>query len=182
MRVEKILFAVALSLLVLTGCKTEAKKSDETKTQVEGATVKTEKVALKVSGMSCAIGCAKTIESKLAKKEGVIKAQVIFKDSIANIEYDPQITNKQNLIEFIGGVADGKTYKACESKQECTKGKGQKTACKCKGACGKACASAKTANAKGSCASNCTKPCCTTAKAEKKACSPGCEKPCCKKA
>ena len=45
-------------------------------------------ISLAISGMTCEIGCAKTIQSKLSKKEGVLNANVIFKDSIATIEFE----------------------------------------------------------------------------------------------
>lgn len=101
MTVKKIFFSVAMALFVLTSCK-------------ENKEVKKEKVALAISGMTCEIGCAKTIQSKLSKKEGVIDAKVVFTDSIANIEYDANTTSKKDLIAFVDGIAGGDLYKASE--------------------------------------------------------------------
>ena len=105
MKTKKILFSLAIACFVLViGCKSEAKK--------EKLAVKKENVSLAISGMTCQIGCAKTIQSKLSKKEGVIDAKVVFIDSIANIEFDANTTSKEDLVAFVSGIAGGELYKA----------------------------------------------------------------------
>ena len=104
MKVQKILFSIAIACLVIVGCKNEVKK--------ETLPVNKQSVSLAISGMTCEIGCAKTIQSKLSKKEGVIDAKVIFTDSIANIEFDANTTSKKDLIAFVDGIAGGDLYKA----------------------------------------------------------------------
>ena len=54
----------------------------------------------------------KTIQSKLSKKQGVTKANLIFTDSIATIEFDPNKTSTEDLTSFINGIAGGELYKA----------------------------------------------------------------------
>tara|TARA_B110000091_G_scaffold154066_1_gene164026 strand:+ start:1102 stop:1437 length:336 start_codon:yes stop_codon:yes gene_type:complete len=103
MKIKKIIYSLAIACFVLTGCKQEVKE------------VKTENVSLAISGMTCEIGCAKTIQSKLSKKEGVLNAKVIFNDSIANIEFDANTTSKIDLIAFVSGIAGGELYKASET-------------------------------------------------------------------
>ena len=103
MKIQKIIYTIAIACFVLTGCKEETKE------------VKKEKVSLAISGMTCEIGCAKTIQSKLSKKEGVLDAKVVFTDSIANIEFDANKTSKKELIAFVSGIAGGELYKASES-------------------------------------------------------------------
>lgn len=129
MNTKKIIYAIAISCFILTGCKKETPKE-----------IKKESVALAISGMTCEIGCAKTIQSKLSKKEGVLEAKVVFVDSIANIEFDANTTSKKDLIAFVDGLAGGELYSAKEtSKKEhsCTdickekcEMKESKTACK----------------------------------------------------
>ena len=86
MKIQKIIFSIIIVCCFLTSCKTAVKK---------------ENISLAISGMTCEIGCAKTIQSKLSKKQGVTKANVIFTDSIATIEFDP---NKPQLIISIHGI------------------------------------------------------------------------------
>ena len=106
MKLKNMIYSVAIACFVLVGCKSEAKKE-----------VVKENVALAISGMTCEIGCAKTIQSKLLKKEGVLQAKVIFNDSIANIEFDANTTSKKDLIAFVDGIAGGDLYKASENEK-----------------------------------------------------------------
>ena len=148
---------------IITSCKSEAKK-EETKENKETTVAKAEMLSLNVSGMSCEIGCAKTIESKLAKKEGVLEAKVVFADSLATIKYDATKIDKASLIAFVEGVGDGHTYKASESgKMACAKD------------CKKECCATKEAK---SCAEDCKKECCAN-EANKQACAEDCKKECC---
>ena len=106
MKFQKIIYSIAIACFVLTGCKEEVKE------------VKKENVSLAISGMTCEIGCAKTIQSKLSKREGVLDAKVVFTDSIANIEFDANKTSKKELIAFVSGIAGGELYKASESSKK----------------------------------------------------------------
>lgn len=132
MKIQKIIFSIIIVCCFLTSCKTAVKK---------------ENISLAISGMTCEIGCAKTIQSKLSKKEGVLNAKVIFNDSTANIEFDANTTSKKDLISFVSGIAGGDLYTASETskkmhdcsetcKESCEM-KTDKTACKkdCKMEC-----------------------------------------------
>jgi mercuric ion binding protein len=99
MTAKKIFFSIAIACFLFINCNQEVKK---------------EKISLAISGMTCEIGCAKIIQSKLFKKEGVLDAKVIFTDSIANIEFDANATSTKDLIAFINGIAGGTLYKASE--------------------------------------------------------------------
>ena len=102
MNTKNIFFAIAIACFMITGCK-------------ENKEVKKENISLAISGMTCEIGCAKIIQSKLSKKEGVLAAKVIFADSIATIAFDGNTTSKKDLITFVDGIAGGDLYKASES-------------------------------------------------------------------
>lgn len=106
MTTKKIFLSIAIACSILIGCKENKEVKKE---------AKIENVSLAISGMTCEIGCAKTIQSKLSKKEGVISAKVIFTDSIATIEFDANTTSKKDLIAYVDGIAGGDLYKASES-------------------------------------------------------------------
>ncbi len=99
MKVQKFIFAFLIACFTLISCQKEIKK---------------ENVSLAISGMTCEIGCAKTIQSKLTKKEGVLAAKVVFSDSIATIEFDTNTLSKKDLIAFVDGIAGGDLYTASE--------------------------------------------------------------------
>ncbi len=69
--------------------------------------IETKKNIIKIGGMTCA-SCAQTIESALRKTEGVVEANVNLATEKAVVEYDPQTTNYETLIEVINSTG----YKA----------------------------------------------------------------------
>ncbi len=113
---SKQIFALLFALTIgFTACKNEEKKEVKEVVNTEASIAKIENVSLNISGMTCEIGCAKTIESKLSKKDGVAKAKVVFQDSLATIAFDANKTSKEDLITFINGIAGGDLYSATES-------------------------------------------------------------------
>jgi len=63
---------------------------------------------LNISGMTCQMGCAKSIEEKLANLQGVKAADVDFENEIANIEYDKSIVSINDLIASVHTLKGGK--------------------------------------------------------------------------
>ena len=147
MKTKNLLYSLAVACFVLVGCKNEVKK--------DVLPVKKENVSLAISGMTCEIGCAKTIQSKLSKKEGVLNAKVVFTDSVANIEYDANTTSKNDLVAFVDGIAGGDLYKASISASKETHA--------CSGACKKKCEAKK--GDKKECKEDCKMACCSGKKA-----------------
>jgi copper chaperone CopZ len=151
----KYIFLALSICFVAIGCKKETP-------------VTKEKVALAISGMTCEIGCAKTIQSKLSKKEGVLDAKVVFTDSIATINYDANKTSKEDLIAFVGGIAGGELYSASEVSENSTTKKDEHHSC--------------TKNCKEKCETADKKACCSEDKSGKHICKNAVEMDCCKKA
>jgi len=117
----RYLFILALATIFsFSSCKKEIEKVETKEVQKENAIADLETVSLNVTGMTCQIGCAKKIQSDLSKKDGVASAKVIFKDSLATIEYDKNKTSKEDLIAFIGGIAGGDLYTAKEIEETAT--------------------------------------------------------------
>lgn len=72
------------------------------------------KVEFNIKGMTCAMGCAKTIEKKMAKMEGVKMAKVDFDKELAMVEFDEAKVNPNLLKEAVSKVSD--IYKVEEIK------------------------------------------------------------------
>jgi periplasmic mercuric ion binding protein len=70
-----------------------------------------------IDGMTCAVGCAKTIENKLANQEGVGQAVVDFESKIATVKFDAKKQSLESLTTTIEAVAGGDSYKVTESKK-----------------------------------------------------------------
>jgi len=119
MKFTQSLFALALSAALFTSCKqtasapkTEAAVASTEKTNTPA--VKPETASFKIEGMSCAIGCAKTIEKELSEMDGVQKASVDFDSKKAVIEFDATKQTPENFVKVVEATADGKTYKVSD--------------------------------------------------------------------
>jgi copper chaperone CopZ len=64
-----------------------------------------------IEGMSCAVGCAKTIEEDISKMDGVQKSSVDFDKKTAIIEFDADKIKAEDLVKKAEAAADGVTYK-----------------------------------------------------------------------
>ena len=117
---------ITLGILIATAsifmsCKKETTKN---KTEIASASptiAKVETASFNIEGMTCAMGCAKTIENKLANLDGVQKASVDFDKKTATIQYDATIQTPEKLVETVEAVADGKTYKVSNVKSSSDK-------------------------------------------------------------
>lgn len=126
MKLSKSLLTLTLASSLLIGCKDTASKpatnaSTETSSVEKkeiAAAVKPETANFKIEGMTCAMGCAKTIEKKLAGMDGVQNATVDFETKEATVEFDATIQSQESLIIAIESAADGKTYKVSDKKTE----------------------------------------------------------------
>jgi len=148
-------------LILVSSCKND---TPEIKT-VETATTelaKTEenpykdyaKAEFNIEGMTCAMGCAKTIEKKLAKLDGVRFVNVDFDKKLAMVEYDNNKVSTDDFTKTVNAVSDTykveniatvntftKDKKVCEKdcKKECCKDKTEAEKKECKKECKKAC-------------------------------------------
>ncbi len=62
--------------------------------------VKGKRVSLDIVGMSC-VSCAQTIEKALKEHDGVKRANVNFASEKAYLTYDPEVTDKEELVETV---------------------------------------------------------------------------------
>jgi periplasmic mercuric ion binding protein len=119
---------LSLALLLATGtffvsCKKEENNIAEKTAEValtSPAIAKTETASFDISGMTCAMGCAKTIETKLSETEGVEKATINFDKKTATVSYNAALQTPEKLVEIVEAVADGK-YKVSNLKSSADK-------------------------------------------------------------
>ena len=94
------------TVAVETHAEAEAKQLDPNATYA--------KAEFSIEGMTCAIGCAKTIEKNISKMEGVKSATVDFDKKLAMVEYDEAKVTPLSLEEAV--TNSGKMYKVSEMK------------------------------------------------------------------
>lgn len=160
MKALKNILSIALIAVATISCKNEAKpevKTIEIETAKESSreldpNATYAKAEFTIGGMTCAIGCAATIQKKLGKMNGVKYAVVDFDKRLAMVEYDQANVTPALLEQTVTNVAQ--TYKVSDMKTVETFSNAKK------------------------CTENCKKSCCSS-KDKKTTCEPGCEKACC---
>jgi Cu+-exporting ATPase len=60
--------------------------------------------------MTCEIGCAKLIQSKLYKTDGVTFAEVHFADSSGVVTYDANRLSERDLVQAVEKAGGGDLY------------------------------------------------------------------------
>lgn len=166
MKTIKHIVTIVLLSVVIIACKNEKQpevKTVETTTEINTNAAKKldpnatyAKAEFGIEGMTCAMGCAKTIEKKIANMDGVKSAKVDFEKELAMVEYDEAMVTPKTLEEAVAKagdtykVKDMKTVKdfSTEKKHECTPA--EKAAC-----------ANKSKEEKMACAKDCDKACCT---------------------
>ncbi|MBS7229946.1 heavy-metal-associated domain-containing protein [Flavobacterium psychroterrae] len=124
MKFTKIIATFAIASLVLVSCKKEEDKNLANIKAVETTTKEHKAIAaenvqtasFKIEGMTCAMGCAKTIEKELADLDGVEKATVDFDKKTATVVFDKTVQNQDNFTKVVQATGDGKTYKVLNTK------------------------------------------------------------------
>ena len=156
----KTILTSALLLVMFFSCKNETKaeiKTVETATEKEAHQLDPNatysKAEFGIKGMTCEMGCAKTIEKKLTGMEGVKSAAVDFKNEMAMV--DVAKVNPESITKTVTSV--GKTY-SVENMQTVEAFSSIKKICKKD--CEKACCKDKMEAEKKACAKDCKKECC----------------------
>lgn len=165
MKTLKYILGVAVCTLLIVSCKN--KQEPEVKTiEVEATAAKKEldpnatyaKAEFTVKGMTCAVGCAATIEKKIAKMDGVKFAKVDFENELAMVEYDEAKVNPLSIEKTVTKVAD--IYKV-EDMKTVDAFSNEAKAKVCEPGCKKDCCKNGVEDAKKmACKADCKKACC----------------------
>jgi len=117
---KNICFTLIVALAFVS-CKQENSELTSEITKKEAISTadlaKMQTASFTIDGMTCADGCAKTIENKLANQEGVGQAVVDFESKIATVKFDAKKQSLESLTTTIEAVAGGDSYKVTESKK-----------------------------------------------------------------
>lgn len=117
MNITKSIAAIALASLLFVSCKKTTPETTTAETETVAPKVKKEIAAenlqtasFAIEGMTCAMGCAKTIQEELTALDGVQTATVDFETKSASITFDKTIQNPESLTKVVQATGDGKTY------------------------------------------------------------------------
>lgn len=117
MKTISTLLWVTLLGTSFTACKpnsAEATKTEAIQATKEIAAANLDSTRFHIEGMTCAVGCAKTIETKLNETPGVQKAAVDFDKKETVVTFDKTQQSKASLTKIVESCADGATYKVID--------------------------------------------------------------------
>lgn len=115
---------ISLSSLLLLSCKkaetpqTIIASEIASKPNSKTAAAKPAMATFTIKGMTCEIGCAKTIQEQLASMDGVQNATVDFDKKFATVEFDASKQSPELLLKAVQETGDGKTYVVSNMKSE----------------------------------------------------------------
>lgn len=166
MKTLHILFTFAVLSLAWVSCKNEVKT--ETNEVAEAETIETiavntetqatAKAEFTIEGMTCAMGCAKRIEKKLAEMDGVSSATVDFDKKLAMVEFDEGKVTTTSLEETVKSAGDMYSVTEMKTVESFTSSEAKdNVAHKCTDKCHK---EGCTAEMKAACKKDCKKACC----------------------
>ena len=137
-KLVKIGFASLAIIFLISSCsETTAQSADVTQEVVKNSIM-----AMGIEGMTCAMGCARAIETELKNVDGVSNAVVDFESATASIEFNPGLVSEARLLAFVNDYKDG-SYKATSMLAQ----KNDKSKTSCCASKAKACSSDKQASA-----------------------------------
>ena len=120
----KSMLTITLASLLFVACKEKntdvaldtatENKAPKAKKEIAAANLQTANFS--IEGMTCEIGCAKTIEKELSGLDGVQKATIDFEKKSATISFDKTILKTENISKVVEATGDGKTYKVSNMK------------------------------------------------------------------
>ena len=124
MNFTKSILTVIFASLLFVGCKEKTSEKNlgvtketvapKVKKEISAANLQT--ASFTVEGMTCEIGCARTIEGELNDLNGVKTAKVDFDKKLATVSFDKTVQTPESLTKVVEATADGKTYKVSNMK------------------------------------------------------------------
>ena len=117
----RINIIVVLSLMItFISCQEKAVKKEIAVKTIEkkeaSAIANIKKASLNIEGMTCEIGCARTIQSKLSKTDGIKSAKVDFDKKTGVVEYDANKISEKQIVAAVEKIAGGDLYKVTDIK------------------------------------------------------------------
>lgn len=109
-----ILFIV---FLLFTFCEKSVEKNDVPSTVHKEIAENIKNIEVDIEGMTCEIGCAKLIQSKLYKTEGVKFAEISFDNKKGKISFNANKISTDEIKNEIQKIAGGDLYKVTHSKE-----------------------------------------------------------------
>lgn len=116
MKISNLLIVAIIAIGLTISCKNQKPEKETVKVETTKE-VSLKKVTLNIEGMTCEIGCAKTIESKLSKTAGVQSAKVVFDEKFGEIVIDVNQITTDDIAKKISAIGNGELYSVSNIKE-----------------------------------------------------------------
>lgn len=112
MKISIKFFPVIILILLFLACDhvEKEKKSSEGNNEKIALVKDLHEIKVDIKGMTCEIGCARLIQSKLYKTEGISFAKVSFEDSSGVVRFDKNRVSEEDIRKVIEQTAGGDIY------------------------------------------------------------------------
>jgi Cu+-exporting ATPase len=107
---KKIAFILIVSFIFISCNNTSKKEANEVKTPETEVAANYKSIEVEIEGMTCEIGCARTIQSKLSKVDGVTYSIVDFESKKGIFTFDENKLSEYDIVNKIDGIAGGDVY------------------------------------------------------------------------
>lgn len=105
----KNLFYILLILIAFVSCK-DSKTANGTDNNTKATAENFKSIEVNIEGMTCEIGCARLIQSKLSKVDGVAYTNVNFESKKGIFTFDANKLTSGDITEKINKIAGGDLY------------------------------------------------------------------------
>jgi len=106
------IFTLLFFVLFFVSCQKNetSKNTDSTIVEKKELTENLNHIKVDIKGMTCEIGCARLIQSKLYKADGITFAKISFADSSGMVSYDQNRISTDDIKNIIQKTAGGGIY------------------------------------------------------------------------
>ncbi len=111
MKIIKLLGLALFLCFATTSCSSESKEV------ISSKSAEIVSITIPIDGMTCAVGCARKIQSEVAKIDGVSMSDVNFEEKKGTFTFDASKVSNKKIKEAITGIAGGKLYTVGEIKK-----------------------------------------------------------------
>jgi len=115
---KKIAYVLVIFLTVIS-CKDSKKEGTikEGSSDNKEVAINLKSIEVDIEGMTCEIGCARLIQSKLSKVEGVTYTKVDFESKKGFFTYNSNKLTTNDIVENINKIAGGDLYSVSKTKE-----------------------------------------------------------------
>ena len=110
------LFLSLIFIFAIISCGNKEKSTVNDTQQASSIEKGIQNIEVDIEGMTCEIGCAKLIESKISKLEGITVSKVNFEEKKGVFTFDASKISSEEIVKNINGIAGGDLYKVTDIK------------------------------------------------------------------